>query len=82
MLRLPNTGAGPCCRTTHLKVIVQKVTGMAASRIMTPKQKQTKKYLIVSYTCSNHIVIAFLIRLRVIVTRCHKSFSGSTGIIS
>ena len=41
MLRLPN-GAGPCCRTTHLKVIVQKVTGMAASRIMTPPKK--KKY--------------------------------------
>ena len=40
-LRLPN-GAGPCCRTTHLKVIVQKVTGMAASRIMNPPKKQKK----------------------------------------
>ena len=43
MLRLPNIGVAPCRRTTHLKVIVQKVTGMAASRIMTPKTKQ-KKY--------------------------------------
>ena len=44
MLRLPN-GTGPCCRTTHLKVIVQKVTGMAASRITTPpKKKVQKKY--------------------------------------
>ena len=45
MLRFPN-GAGPCCRTTHLKVIVQKVTGMAASRIMTPQKKKQKKMYI------------------------------------
>jgi hypothetical protein len=30
MLRLPN-GAGPYCRTTHLIVVVQKATVMAAT---------------------------------------------------
>jgi hypothetical protein len=43
MLRLPNIGAGPCYRTTHLIVIVQKVTEMAVSKTMKPKQTKTKK---------------------------------------
>jgi hypothetical protein len=42
MLRLPN-GAGPCHRTTHLIVIVQKVTGMTVSRTM--KQTQHRKLM-------------------------------------
>ena len=39
MLRFPN-GAGPCYRTTYLIVIVHKITGMAVSRTMNPKNKK------------------------------------------